>query len=46
MRKKVAIYARVLTDKQTAENQLNKLRAVVNRMGYVITKEYVEKGIT
>lgn len=44
--KKVAIYARVSTDKQTTENQLNELRAVANRMGYVITQEYVENGIS
>jgi DNA invertase Pin-like site-specific DNA recombinase len=37
MSKKVAIYARVSTDKQMTENQLNELRAVANRMGYVIT---------
>jgi DNA invertase Pin-like site-specific DNA recombinase len=43
--KKVALYARVSTDKQTTENQLNELRAVANRMGYVITQEYVHNGI-
>ena len=42
--KKVALYARVSTDKQTTENQLNDLRAVANRMGYVITQEYVDNG--
>ena len=46
MSKKVAIYARVSTDKQTTENQLNELRAVANRMGYVITQEYVENGVS
>ncbi len=46
MSKKVAIYARVSTDKQTTENQLNELRAVANRMGYVIVQEYVENGIS
>jgi DNA invertase Pin-like site-specific DNA recombinase len=44
--KKVALYARVSTDKQTTENQLNELRAVANRMGYVITQEYVDNGIS
>ncbi len=44
--KKVAIYARVSTDKQTTENQLNELRAVASRMGYVIVQEYVENGIS
>lgn len=44
--KKIAIYARVSTDKQAVENQLNDLRAVANRMGYVITQEYVDNGIS
>jgi DNA invertase Pin-like site-specific DNA recombinase len=44
--KKVAIYARVSTDKQTTENQLNELIAVANRMGYVIVQEYVDNGIS
>ncbi len=44
--KKVAIYARVSTDKQTTENQLTELRAVANRMGYEIVQEYVENGIS
>jgi DNA invertase Pin-like site-specific DNA recombinase len=46
MSKKVALYARVSTDKQTTENQLNELRAVAIRMGYVITQEYVDNGIS
>jgi DNA invertase Pin-like site-specific DNA recombinase len=46
MMKKVAIYARVSTDKQTTENQLTELRAVANRMGYEIVQEYVENGIS
>jgi len=44
--KKIAIYARVSTDKQSVENQLNELRTVANRMGYVIIQEYVDKGIS
>ncbi len=44
--KKVAIYARVSTDKQTTENQLTELRAVASRMGYEIVQEYVENGIS
>ena len=46
MMKKVAIYARVSTDKQTTENQLTELRAVANRMGCEIVQEYVENGIS
>lgn len=44
--KKIAIYARVSTDKQTTENQLNELRTVANRMGYIIVQEYVDNGIS
>lgn len=46
MSKKVCIYARVSTDKQTTENQLNELRAVAVRMGYTVVQEYVENGIS
>jgi DNA invertase Pin-like site-specific DNA recombinase len=44
--KKVAIYARVSTDKQTCENQLQELRATAERMGYTVVAEYVESGIS
>ncbi len=44
--KKVGIYARVSTDQQTTENQLRELREVANRNGWVITKEYVDHGIS
>jgi DNA invertase Pin-like site-specific DNA recombinase len=40
--KRVAIYARVSTDKQTCENQLIELRAVAERCGYTIVTEFVE----
>jgi DNA invertase Pin-like site-specific DNA recombinase len=46
MSKKVCIYARVSTDKQTTENQLNELRALATRMGYTVVQEYVENGIS
>jgi DNA invertase Pin-like site-specific DNA recombinase len=46
MSKKVCIYARVSTDKQTTENQLNELRAVAARMGYTVIQEYVENGVS
>lgn len=46
MSKKVCIYARVSTDKQTTENQLNELRAVATRMGYTVVHEYVENGVS
>ena len=44
--KKVAIYARVSTDKQTCENQLIELRAVAERCGYTIVQEFVDAGIS
>ena len=43
--KRVAIYARVSTDKQTCENQLIELRAVAERCGYTIVTEFVDTGI-
>ena len=44
--KKVAIYARTSTDKQTCENQLIELRAVAERCGYTIVQEFVDSGIS
>jgi DNA invertase Pin-like site-specific DNA recombinase len=44
--KKVGIYARVSTDKQTCENQLIELRAVAERCGYTIVQEFVDSGIS
>ena len=44
--KKVAIYARVSTDKQTCDNQLIELRAVAERCGYTIVQEFVDLGIS
>ena len=44
--KKVAIYARVSTDQQTTENQLLELRAVAQRHGWTIAKEYIDHGIS
>ena len=38
--KKVAIYARVSTDKQTVDNQLIELRNLCERLGYTIVQEY------
>ena len=46
MTKKVAIYARVSTDKQTCENQLIELREVADRNNWEIVGEYVDKGIS
>ena len=44
--KKVAIYARVSTDKQTTQNQIDALREVVERCGYQITQIFSEDGIS
>ena len=46
MTKTVAIYARVSTDKQTADNQLIELRSLCERLGYNIFQEYVDQGIS
>ena len=46
MNKRVAIYARVSTDKQTCENQLNELRSVAERMQYIIVDEFIDEGIS
>ena len=46
MNKRVALYARVSTDKQTCENQLIELRAITERMGYIIVQEFIDEGIS
>ncbi len=44
--KRVAIYARVSTGEQSPDNQLQELRGVAKRMGWQITEEYVDHGIS
>ena len=46
MNKRVALYARVSTDKQTCENQLNELRNIAERMQYIIVDEFIDEGIS
>lgn len=41
-RLKAAIYVRVSTDKQDANNQLNQLRPFCDRVGYTVVQEYVD----
>ena len=41
--KKVAIYARVSTDKQTTENQLRELRNIADKNGWELVNEFVEE---
>lgn len=43
---KAVIYARVSTTHQTTENQLLELRAAAARMGYSITAELTDNGIS
>ncbi len=44
--KKAVIYARVSTDDQTSENQLQELRASARRHGWEITQEFVDNGMS
>jgi len=44
--KRVALYARVSTDKQSTENQLRELREVAVRMEWEVVGEYVDHGIS
>lgn len=46
MVKKVALYARVSTDKQAYENQLLELRAVAISYGYEVVAEFVDTGLS
>ena len=42
----VAIYARVSTDKQKVDMQLNELRDFVKRSGWKVYKEFIDEGYT
>ena len=44
--RKVALYARVSTDKQTVDNQLIELRNLCDQLGYTIVQEYTDSGIS
>jgi DNA invertase Pin-like site-specific DNA recombinase len=44
--KRVCIYARVSTDKQTVNNQLQELHKVAERHGWEVVSEYKDKGIS
>jgi DNA invertase Pin-like site-specific DNA recombinase len=43
---RVALYARVSTDKQSTENQLRELREVAERFNWKIVDEFVDHGIS
>ena len=45
-RTSVALYARVSTDGETTENQLQELRKVADRNGWQIIQEFVDHGIS
>ena len=42
----VALYARVSTGGQTADNQIQELRRVAVRMGWAIAAEYIDLGVS
>jgi len=44
--KRVAIYVRVSTDKQTVENQVTALRQIAERRGWEIVEQYHDAGIS
>lgn len=44
--RRAALYARVSTDGQTTENQLQELRAVAARMRWEVAGEYIDHGIS
>lgn len=46
MNKKVALYARVSTDGQTVDNQLEQLNQIAERHGWEIVQTYTDKGIS
>src|ERR1700756_1985904 len=46
MGKRVVIYVRVSTDKQTIENQLRELRQIAERRGWEVVHEYHDAGIS
>ncbi len=46
MTRKVAIYTRVSTLDQTVENQLLELREYCSNMGWEITQEYADRGLS
>jgi DNA invertase Pin-like site-specific DNA recombinase len=46
MVKRVAIYVRVSTDKQTIENQLRELRQIAERRGWKVIHEYHDAAIS
>lgn len=46
MTKRVALYTRVSTDSQTVENQYIELKAVAERLGWIVVAELADEGIS
>ncbi len=46
MTKRVAVYARVSTDKQSTDNQLRQLRDIADHNGWDIVEEFIDEGIS
>ncbi len=44
--KRIAIYARVSTDRQSTESQLNTLREYIKKREWNLFKEYIDEGFT
>lgn len=44
--RRVAIYARVSTDKQTTAQQIAELRAAAERHGWQVVEEYIDHGVS
>jgi DNA invertase Pin-like site-specific DNA recombinase len=44
--RRVALYARVSTDRQSTDMQLQELRSVAERLGWEVVEEFVDKGIS
>lgn len=44
--KRVALYARVSTDRQSTENQLRELREAAERLGWEVAAEFIDRGIS
>jgi DNA invertase Pin-like site-specific DNA recombinase len=44
--RRVALYARVSTDRQSTENQLRELRLIAERQGWEVADEFIDRGIS
>jgi DNA invertase Pin-like site-specific DNA recombinase len=44
--RRVALYARVSTDRQSTNNQLVQLRETAERLGWEVSGEFIDKGIS